>query len=914
MTLVGRQQQLELLQAAAAAATEAKGACAELIGPSGAGKSSILREFAEWARLNGFRVATTAVTEWEREFPWSTLTALMAPFISYLSPHSDDDDATLVKLVRSGGDDATLDPFRIALTSLRAVSAAADVQPLVLIIDDLHWADHSSQQALALLSRRIAVEPILLVTARRDTIVDFGAWGSTIAVGPLTDEQIDTILRPSVADGRLRRRIATVAGGLPLVASVVAAALSEQQRSGAAPAPDVLPVNGAVGRWYAPTLQQLPPNAGSAALLAAAEPHGNLATVIASLSQLDLTADDLAEVERVGLVQLEGSRLQFVHPSAREAIYERASADDRRRAHGALADALAGHDRAEHPAEGLAADEWVWHSLRALIGTDERTAAMATRVARRATELGAHLRAAELFRRAALCTPKHHPSGVRWLSAAVSAHLAGEVAAAMDNLNHAEQHGAPAGGISMLRTRLLVASGDADAAFGHALTAAAALAVTDLEAALHIATEPIGLHLHLNRRDRVIELAEFAVSLMPPGAMSLPAPTTPGHARVWIAQGVCRFLELRADEGAPFLDAWRDLLAMVGPAESAQFLCQSVALVYSYTNQRPQAVAMLDALLADCRTQQAGGPAASVLGALAVAHYGNDFVKCIEAGEEMLHLVADRRQTGLVVGGLSAMAFAAAACGNQAGCDAAAHALLEHGDAVSAHAALAKMALFAGDPAAALDQLEKAEADPRSRTTHHRWQNDYAEAFVRLGRFSEATLQVKRLEEDASPHDQWARGQALRIRALMASNDVAGEFYRQSTEHLEQNRNHYALAIAYFQWGQFVRRQRRRAEARRHLERAMELFSSCGAVGWVDKCRQELHAAGGATSSPTVGPHTLTTVESTVARLIAGGASNREIGNQLFISSRTVETHVTSIYRKLGVKGRTAIAAWIQRN
>ena len=166
--------------------------------------------------------------------------------------------------------------------------------------------------------------------------------------------------------------------------------------------------------------------------------------------------------------------------------------------------------------------------------------------------------------------------------------------------------------------------------------------------------------------------------------------------------------------------------------------------------------------------------------------------------------------------------------------------------------------------------------------------------------------------ENASPQDHWAVGQSLRVRALMAEGDEAADLFRRSTEHLEQNRNHYALAIAYFQWGRFVRRQRRRAEARRHLERAHDLFARCGAVGWVEKCRSELRATGARRDAADTEVSALTTVELSVAQLIADGASNREIGGRLFISPRTVESHITSIYRKLGIKGRTAIAAWIR--
>ncbi|MCU1370128.1 MAG: hypothetical protein JWO77_1322, partial [Ilumatobacteraceae bacterium] len=446
----------------------------------------------------------------------------------------------------------------------------------------------------------------------------------------------------------------------------------------------------------------------------------------------------------------------------------------------------------------------------------------------------------------------------------------------------------------------------------------AARTVADDADATFAASDPAG----------VVELLVEAARPMLVGAMGeAPAVTERAWAlaaelpegdrlRAEVLYGCGRFLQGDVASAQPHVDRWRDLLAAEGAVAAGPFLAESAVLFYGYADQAPEAWAILDAVEPAIRASGATGALVPVLCARCFLAYGSDLRVCVEAGREAVAISEETGQQGLTAVAQRTLVIAAASVGDEPLTVQVAELLLAGGTETGeawARAALGKLRLVQDRPDAAADQFARLRARMGSANTSLvQFEGDEAEALIRIGRVDDARAVLPALEADAA-RSAWGRGQHQRILALLAPDiDTASAHFETARDAFAGTDNLVALGTAELTWGEWLRRAKRRAEARRHLDHAVEVFGRAGATGLRRRAEDELAAAGGSVDRSRPTDELLNPTELHVARLAASGLTNRAIAGQLFISPRTVENHLGAVYRKIGVSGRPALAARAQ--
>ncbi|MCU1454756.1 MAG: transcriptional regulator, LuxR family, partial [Acidimicrobiales bacterium] len=362
--LRGRAAALATLDALLERAAAGAGGGATVVGEPGIGKSALLDELAD--RADGWRVIRVTGLEAEVELAWSGLFTLLSGLTGDLDRLPAPRAAALREaLALDGATGGPIEGFAVAVGARDLLAEAAEEAPVLVLVDDLPWVDLATRRTLAFVARRVRQDRIAVVSARRVGAADDTDTGPLVALGPLEPAVADGVLRDeAVTSAEVRRRLTTASGGIPLVLVEAARLLSADQRAGTAALPDPLPVGPSGQRIVDVLVARLDEPVRRALVVAAAEPEGRLGRILAALARLDLSMADLEAAERGGLVALEGDQLRFRHPLMRSAAYHDASRPDRRAAHRALAESIAGADPAR-----------AWHRARAAAGPDETIAA-----------------------------------------------------------------------------------------------------------------------------------------------------------------------------------------------------------------------------------------------------------------------------------------------------------------------------------------------------------------------------------------------------------------------------------------------------------------------------------------------------------------------------------------------------------
>jgi len=869
-----------------------------LRGEAGAGKTALLTYLEENAE--GSRVARAVGVESEMEFPYSGLHQLCQPMLDAVErlPSA---QRNALERVFGMSDGPPADRFLVGLATLSLFADVAEERPLLCIVDDGHWLDESSAQIIGFVARRLLAERIAVICAVRRGIGDGVLSGlPELSIDGLDDTEARALLLGSVngpMDAAVVEQIVAESHGNPLALLELPQTWDAAALAGGFGFPSTESLAGKIEQSYAKRLGVLPADTRLLVLAAAAEPLGNQLLLNRAVETLgvDMTAADPAI--DAGLLNLSG-RVEFTHPLVRSAAYRSASVDDRHAAHRALADAT---DPEKDP------DRRAWHNARATLGPDEEVAAELERSANRAEGRGGVAAAAAFLDRAVALSADPGNRARRALEAARAKQLAGAPQAALTLLTIADD-GAPdelqSAMARRLRGEIWLDLRRADEAVPFLLDAARRLEPLDGELARETYLEALQAASFGGR------FSERELRRTAEAARTAPAPeATPTADDLMLVALAIRFTD-GYEAGAEPL---RQALAAVRAQDP-----RDVEDVRWPGFARRIAPDMFDDdgwhdLATRCvqlaRQRGALGVLPLALNNLAALRTFEGDLEGAESLVEEADVIADATGAGRITfGRLMVAGFR----GDEA--------RLGEQIAASEGTALARgegVILSVGEHANALlnNGLGRYEAamtsaeggSGRDEPGVSQWlMAELIEAAVRSNRADVAAVALERLTErtEAAGTD-WALGIEARSQALLSKGSPAEDLYREAIDRLARTRIAPELARAHLLYGEWLRREGHRVDARGQLRTAYEMFGAIGMEGFAERARRELNATGEKVRkrSPETS-HDLTPQEEQIARLARDGFSNPEIGARFFISPRTVEWHLRKVFTKLGVTSR----------
>lgn len=876
-----------------------------LRGEAGIGKTALL-EYAINAAAD-LRVVRVLGIESEMELGFAALHQLVHPFLPMIDRLPGPQQQALASAFGLA-DGAAPDRFLVGLAILTLLSEAAKDRGLLCVIDDAQWLDRTSASVVAFVGRRLHADRIAFLLSVRepaDRSVDLEGL-RLLTVGGLSPAAARHLLSGRVAgplDWVVGQQIIERAAGNPLALVELTRELTEEQLAGAAWLPDHLPVSADIQQRFWQQAAALPPDTQDLLLLAAAEPSGDVLLFERAADYLGLSreAARLGALER--LVSLH-EQVTFRHPLIRSAIYRGAPVRARRRVHAAIA---AVSDREAD------ADRIAWHLAAAAPSADEEIAAALERSADRAKSRGGFAAGAAFLRRAAELTPDHGRRAERLVGAAEAEFTIGGASRALALIDRADPHlrepGHQAAALK-LRGTIQSAVGDGQAA-ATLLQAAQKLAPLDPQAARETLLEALVAAFYSGTRARQEALAvartagvessvrsSIAGQLLDGYTALLTAGPIEGAPLLRRAVGALLASDLPDEEGLRWYglgmfaavelfdyDAWRVLAIrwVTLCREKGALMTLPLALDYlgtweTFTGRLDAAEAWnaegRDILSATGNPDRLGTRRAVEL---LVPTWRGHADEVREAATALIRDSAEREQGAGVWYSHYALAVLEISLGNY-------------------EVALAHASVLMEDNGPYFGAIILSEA---------------AEAAVHCGDRTMADLAVERLAVRAGANGtDLARGLLARCQAFTSRTGENEAYFVKAIQHLERCRAASEVARSHLLFGEWLRRQRRRNEARQHLRAAYESFEVIGALRFAERAERELAATGARAGKRTIDSSAQLTVRETqIARLVATGATNAEVATQLFISSSTVEYHLRHVFQKRGVTSRTMLAA-----
>jgi DNA-binding CsgD family transcriptional regulator len=883
-----------------------EGASAVLVvrGEAGVGKTALLQYCAREA--SGFRIAQIAGVEAEMELPFAGLQQLCAPMFDRLAALPEPQrEALTVALGLSPGD--TPDPFLVALAALSLLSAVAEERPLLCVVDDAQWLDGASRQALGFVARRLAAESVAVVLAARESedSHEFDGLPSSALEGLDEDDARALLARaiPGRLDDRVRDRILAETRGNPLALLELPQGMSPAELAGGFELPTAGDLRGHIEGHYSRRVSTLPETTQRLLLLAAADPVGDAALVWRAAQALGIESSALGPAEDADLLEI-GAGVRFRHPLVRSAVYRSAAVGARRAVHLALAEAT---DREFDP------DRRAWHLAAATPGPDEEVATELERSAGRARARGGLAAAAAFLKRAVALTRDPKSRTDRALAAADFGVRAGAFDAARGMMAAAEV--GPLDELQRARLDLVRAEAAYSESRGNAAPALLLRAAKSLE--------PLDPQL---ARETYLDAWSSALFV---GGLATSASL----------HEVSR--EAQAAGPAP------------DDARPSDALLDGFSL--AFTQGRSAAAPVLEKAAAGYTGAEVSIEEALRWGWLATAAAVMvwDYETCLEVAIRGVQLAREAGELTVLAVSVNVLAQALS-LGGEFG---RAKLLVAEADNVT-EATGARVAPYGGLVLAGLEgredrastlidaTIEEFTAGGQGTAVQYaRWsrsvlrggQGRYREAMVAAQEASDDTPELfvsvwaaielveaaRRCNDTELAHEalervlaatavartDWALGIAARSRALLSHGEAADGLYRDAIERLGRTPLRPELGRAHLLYGEWLRRENRRVDARTHLRRADELFTAIGMEAFAERARGELLATGGKVRKRTVETRDeLTAQEWHIARLARDGLSNPEIGARLFLSPRTVEWHLGKVFTKLGIRARRELA------
>jgi len=873
-------------------------------GDPGVGKTALLDYLA--GRAAGCQVVRAAGVESEMELAFAGLHQFCAPMLDHLEglpvPQR---DALRIAFALSAG--PAPERFLVGLAVLSLLSEAAGERPLVCLVDDQQWLDRASAQALGFVARRLAAEPVGLIFAARVPGDDVAGLPEFVVEGLLPDHAralLNAALTGSL-DPRVRDQIVAETRGNPLALLELPRGLTPGELAGGFGLPGAPPLDARIEHSFRRQLDALPAQTRRLLQLAAADPSGDLPLVWRAAGRLGIPVQAGAPAVEAGLVEF-GERVRFRHPLLRSAAYRSASLQERQQMHGELAEVT---DAAADP------DRRAWHRAAAAPGPDEQVAAELERSAGRAQARGGLAAAAAFWERSGLLTADPARRAGRMLAAAQANLRAGTFDKALELVATAEADSLDelqSARVDSLRGQIAFASGLGSDAPPLLLKAAKRLEPLDPGLARETYLDAWHAAMfagHLAGGGDLMEVSRAARALPPPAhpprpvdllldGLALLVTEGPTTAATMLRRASSAFaspdippeevlrwgwMAREADKAMWDLDGWRltvrqvQLARDVGALDQLPFLLNEMALDAIYGGEFASAASLIAEADAVCEVT---GSRIAPYAALMLASF---------------------RGREAEVAPLIQSAIEEAIAGGQ-------------GVAVTWAYRVAAI-LYNG-----FSRHQEALTAARQASEHRHvyisvsMLPELIEAAVRTGSTHIASNALDLLADRAQAGGtEDGLGIEARSRALLSDADIAEGYYREAVDRLGRTRRRPELARAHLLYGEWLRRERRRGEARDQLRTAYQMLDRMGMEAFAERARRELAATGEITRTRTTPPartppgqgcEPLTAQEAQVARLARDGLSNPEIGARLFISARTVQYHLSKVFTKLGISSR----------
>ncbi|MET9352733.1 AAA family ATPase [Streptomyces sp. NPDC006617] len=898
--LRGRRGELETLDRLAADVESGQSAALVLRGEAGIGKTALLDHLAD--RAAGHRVARATGAESEMELPFAGLHQLCAAFLGRIDRlPKPQGEAVATAFGLSAGPPP--DRFLVGLAVLSLLADAAAEQPLFCLVDDAQWLDRASAQTLAFVARRMYAEPLALVFASREPRGRGDLAGlPELAVEGLGDADaralLDSAVRGSM-DERVRDRILGEARGNPLALLELPHGLVATGPVDGFGLPDPGPVPGRIERSFLGRVTSLPPATRRLLLTAAAEPIGDVTLLWRAVDRLGIDPGAAGPAVAAELIDI-GALVRFRHPLLRSAVYRSAGLTERREAHRVLAEVT---DPVRDP------DRRAWHLARATMRPDEAIAAELESSAGRARARGGAAAEAAFLARAAVLTPEPRRKAVRAVTAAEAKLRAGAPADARDLLAVAERETLDEltdARVDLLHARTVFASSGGGGAAPLLLAAAERLVPLDAGLARATFLDALSAAMFAGRLAGDCDARKVART----AREALPAARPRGAAGLLLDALTLRFAAGYGDAVPAAHEAVRALRASDDAEEVLRRSWLTSALAAeTWDDEGWEALAARHV-----RTARAVGALSELplaLNSQVVVH------TCFGDLDAAASLVAEIPAVQDAAGGsltpYGALVLAALRDGGDAA-DALIREGLEgavtRGEGIGVAIAQRARALLCNGRSEyerAFEAARRASEYPDDLVAGNWGLTELVEAAARTGDREAAGAALDRLAATTrAAGTDWALGVQARSRALLAEGDAAEELYREAIERLGRTRVRVELARAHLLYGEWLRRENRRVDAREQLKRAHGMFTRIGAAVFTERTLRELKATGEtvARRRTAATPAALTAQEAQIARLARDGYTNAEIGAQLFLSPHTVEWHLRKVFAKLGITSR----------
>ena len=901
MKLIDRQAERGVLGGLLEAIRAGESRALVVSGEAGVGKSALLEYLSQQA--SGCRLARAAGVQSEMELPFAGLHQLCAPMLDNL-PHLPRPQREALRTAFGISAGSAPDRFLVGLAVLSLLSDAAEQQPLVCVVDDEQWLDRASAHVLGFVARRLVAESVGLIFAARVPSSELMGLPE-LAVEGLSESDARALLDAALAgpvDSPVLDRIVAETRGNPLALLELSRAVSPRQVAGGFWLPGAVRLSGGIEEHFRQRIEALPTTTRRLLLIAAAEPVGDPALLWRAAAQMEIDAAAAAPAVEANLVEV-GSRVRFRHPLVRSVVYGSALPQERREVHAALGDAT---DLQRD------ADRRAWHRANAAPGPDEEVAEELERSAGRARARGGLAAAAAFLERATVLSVGSPRRTERALAAASAKIKAGEFAAARDLLSVAES-GSPddfqQARIDLMEAELALLTNRGSDAPSLLLKAARRLESidADLSRATYLQALSSGYFAgRLATGGGAVEVARAAATA--------PPPTHAPRASDFLLDGLVAHYNSGYDAGLPILRKGLQAFSagMPDDEELRWHWVAGIVARHVWDDERWHSLSERHVQLAR---------SVGALSELPVALNSRAFMLLFAGDLTGAAALIQELQPAIEATGTRLAPYAALGLAVLSGRSGEANALIENitrdvtprGEGIGltvvdwAHAVL-NNAL--GNYQEALRSAARSTGYLREMTAPTWAMAELIEAATRSGQDDVAADALARLAETTSVSDtDWGRGIEARSRALLSEGDTAEHLYREAIDHLSRCRVRADLARAHLLYGEWLRRQRRRVDARTELGIALEMLESMGMEAFAERARRELQATGEKARKRAISTSNegLTPQEWQVARLARDGLSNPEIGARLFISARTVQYHLRKVFAKLGINSRSQL-------
>ena len=862
-------------------------------GEAGIGKSALLQHLHHAAA--GFQLLQATGVESEMELPFAAVHQLCAPLLARLDtlPEPQRDAVSTAFGLTAG---APAERLLIGLAVLNLLAGASETGPLLCLVDDAQWLDRASADTFTFVARRLLAERVALVIATREATPGFSEFPELLVEG-LRERDAQTLLNAALhvtVDARVRDRIVAETRGNPLALVEWPRGRSPTELVGGFGMPSVLPMSRQIEESFRRRIGELPPSTQQFLTVAAAEPTGDPVIVWRAANALGIAPSDASFATDAGLVEI-GFRVAFRHPLVRSAAYGAASSSDRQAAHRELAQAT---DPELDP------DRHAWHLALGSPGPDDDIAEALERSADRARARGGYAAAGALLERSLALTIDQSRRADRALAAATAHLQAGSFEIAASLMTAAEStplDDTRRAQLMSLRANQAIYSGNPQAAAGLAIRAAQLLEPVDPEGARLLFMQALTSGCIIGSLNHgapdIVDAAEATLARTLP-----PAPTPDDLLYAGLAQAT---IDGPVD-AAPTLRRALESTTITSSDEQSVHMHYNAAATILWDVATLRELSQIQVRAA----REMGSLSVLPTALMSVAH------ACVFEGDldAAASAIAEAAQIDAATGNRlswSVGALLAAARGDEGAAT-----------LIDTQLELARAAGFGHPTMSALwagatlhnsaGEYEKALARARE-AAEHRWEwvghlslHELVEAAARCGEAAVAADALSRLSAFVDPNGgDWALGVLQRSQALLESGARAEACYREAIQRLGRTSIRPELARAHLLFGEWLRRENRRVDARAEFRIAHEMFSSMGMHGFAERTRRELLATGEKVRKRSVDSFDeLTPQEALIARFAAEGRTNTEIGTQLFISPRTVEWHLRKVFTKLAVTSR----------